>query len=336
MTGTYNELISRSATGSDPLVPEPLSADVWQEAPKMSAALSLMRTVPLSAKTERLPVLDVLPISYWVGGDTGLEQTSLQEWKGVTLVVEQLATIIPIPVAYMDDTQIPIWAQVLPRMGESAGKLIDQAIFWGANIPSTWGTPVYPAAIQAGNYVQDGFLDAEGAEGAADFGQSVAALGDHMSQTGYDLTAFAARPGLKWRLAGMRSEQGNPIFQPDMTAPASGTLYGYPISMPLNGSWDSSRAQLLAGDFSKAIIGMRQDMTYKMLDQAVISDDNGKVILNLAQQNAVAMRLIMRLAYATINPVTVMAPSDTIDGAGSTTMRWPFGVVASVPLVTEG
>jgi hypothetical protein len=42
------------------------------------------------------------------------------------------------------------------------------------------------------------------------------------------------------------------------------------------------------------------------------------------QQDAVAMRMTMRLAYATVNPVTVMSAGRTI------TQRWPFGAVLGV------
>jgi hypothetical protein len=81
---------------------------------------------------------------------------------------------------------------------------------------------------------------------------------------------------------------------------------------------------MLAGDFKKAIIGIRQDINFKMFTEGVISDDTGKVILNLMQQDAVAMRMTMRLAYATVNPVTIMKP-----GVGMTA-RWPFGAVLGV------
>jgi hypothetical protein len=78
---------------------------------------------------------------------------------------------------------------------------------------------------------------------------------------------------------------------------------------------------MLAGDFSKAIIGIRQDISFKMFTEGVISDDTGAVVLNLMQQDAVAMRMVMRLAYATVNPVTVMQKGTAI------TARWPFGAV---------
>lgn len=326
---TYNTSIARAASGADPLVPENLSASIFQEMPKQSAALSLMQRVTLSSRTLRMPVLDVLPVAYWVSGDTGLKQTTNQAWKNVSLIVEELAAIVPISEAYLDDADVPIWDQVRPRMVEACGKLIDSAVIFGVNKPPTWGTDIYTAATASGNVVKDGFLDAGATEAAADFGQSVAALGDVMAQTGYTMNGFVGRPGLNWRLMGMRSGQGAPIFQPNLSEDAPARLYGYPIAMPENGAWDGTKAQLIGGDWNKAIIGMRQDMTWKVFTEGVVSDGNGAVVLNLMQQDSMALRVVMRIAYATVNPVTTMQPAETIDGANSTVMRFPFGVIAT-------
>jgi HK97 family phage major capsid protein len=325
----YNDIISRASSGSDALVPEPLSNEIFQELPRQSAALSLMAHMPLSARTQRIPVLDMLPVAYFVGGDTGMKQTAQQAWKGVQLVVEEIATIIPVPEAYLADADVDVWAQVQPRMIEAVGALVDSAVLWSSAKPSTWGQSIYDGAINAGNVVKDGYLDAAGAEPAEDFAQSVTALGDAMSQTGYVIKGFAARPGLAWRLRGIRSAQGAPIYQPDLQGGGAGNLYGFPMPEVDNGSWQASKAQLLCGDWTKAVIGLRQDISFKLFDQGVISNDAGAVVLNLLQQDSVAMRLTLRMAYATANPVTIMQPAETIDGTGGTTQRWPFGVVQS-------
>lgn len=339
MANTFNQGVFRAGTGydvpgssgGDALVPEPLSTSIIQELPKASSALSLCKKTVLSTKTERMPVLDVLPVAYWVGGDTGLKQTSQQQWKNVVMVVEELACIIPIPQAYLDDADMPIWDQVQPRMVEAAGQLIDEAVFWDINKPSTWGTSIVGGAVAAGNVIEDGFNN-WGATAttltASDFGQTITTLGDNMAQTGYTVNGFVGRPGLNWRLAGLRTSTGVPVYNSinqDMSQAnaLNGSLYGFPIAMPDNGSWQSNDAQLIAGDFSKAIIGVRQDISFKLFTEGVISDQNGAVVLNLMQQDAVAMRMVMRLAYATVNPVTIMQP-----GKGITT-RWPFAVVAS-------
>ena len=56
-----------------------------------------------------------------------------------------------------------------------------------------------------------------------------------------------------------------------------------------------------------------------MFTEGVVSDDDGRVILNLMQQDAVAMRVVMRMAFATANPVTALN--------ASAQTRYPFGVV---------
>jgi hypothetical protein len=63
----------------------------------------------------------------------------------------------------------------------------------------------------------------------------------------------------------------------------------------------------------------RRDLTYKVLDQAVLSDDTGKVIYNLAQQDMLALRVTGRFAYATANPAT------RTGGTG-----FPFSVLSDV------
>jgi HK97 family phage major capsid protein len=277
-----------------------------------------MNKTTLSSKTQRMPVLDVLPMAYWVGGDTGLKQTSQMAWQNVIMVVEELACIVPIPLAYLDDADVPLWSQVQPRITEAVGALIDSAVLWGVNKPATWGEAVFTGAGKSGQCVLEGT--------GVDLGQDVTELGAIMAETGYTVSGFAAMPGIGWKMAGIRSAQGVPIYQPDMTDTPGGKLYGYQMSEVNNGSWINpvNGALMLAGDFTKAIIGIRQDINFKMFTEGVISDDTGKVILNLMQQDAVAMRMVMRLAYATVNPVTIMNPSHTI------TQRWPFGAVLGV------
>jgi HK97 family phage major capsid protein len=321
---TYNTHVGRTTSGSDPLVPEPLATAIIQEAPKASAALSLMNRTTLSAKTQRMPVLDVLPVAYWVGGDTGMKQTTLQAWKNVVMVVEELACIVPIPLAYLDDADVPLWGQIQPRITEAVGQLIDLAVLWGINKPATWGESVFTGAGKSQHFIVQGT--------GVDLGQDVSKLGVLMAQSGYSVNGFSAMPGMTWNLVGLRSAQGVPIYQPDMTATPGGTLYGYPMREIDNGSWQSGAtgAVMLMGDFSKAIIGIRSDISFKMFTEGVISNDSGVVILNLMQQDAVAMRMTMRLAYATINPVTIMQPTNPMTGTPPPNNRWPFGAILPV------
>jgi HK97 family phage major capsid protein len=307
----YDSIITRDGS-DDPLVPEPVSAQILQEMPTQSFLLQRAGRVQMSTRTQRQPVLDVLPMAYWVSGDSGMKQTTSVDWKNVHLVAEELAVIVPIPEAYLDDAQVPIWDEVRPRIVEALGAKIDAAGLFGTDKPGSWPTDIYTSAVAAGNTVVTGTGD--------DFGQDVALLGEKIAQDGFSVNGFASRPGLKWKLVGLRSQDGIPIYQSNLqdgTGP--GNLYGYPISEVTNGSWDSTEAELIAGDWTKAIIGMRQDISWKMFDQGVISNAEGQVVLNLMQQDSVALRVTMRVAFATSNPVTRLQSAEMA--------RYPFGVV---------
>lgn len=306
----YDDIIERDES-NDPLIPTPVSDQILQEMPTSSFILQRAGQVRMSTKSQRQPVLDVLPRAYWVSGDNGMKQTSTVDWKNVTLVAEELAVIVPIPEAYLDDAQVPIWDEVRPRIVEALGAKIDAAALFGTDKPQSWPGDIFHSAVAAGNTVMIGTGD--------DFGVDVALLGEKIALDGFAINGFASRPGLGWRLVGLRSQDGVPIYQPDLQNGRGGNLYGYPLREVLNGSWDAQEAELIAGDWSKCIVGMRQDISWKMFTEGVISDDEGKVILNLMQQDSVALRVTMRLAYATSNPVTALNTS------GET--RYPFGVV---------
>lgn len=297
--------------GTDPVVPEPLSADIIQELPDHSSVMSMARKVPMATRTQRMPVMNTMPTAYFVNGDSGLKQTTDMEWANVNLVVEEIAALVPVPDAYIDDANIPIWDEVRPRMVEAIAKKIDGACLFGTDKPSTWSPALVPAAIAAGNTV---------AANNADLPLSVAELAEKVTLDGYtNVSGWLVRPGFKWRLLRVRDTTGQPIYQADLANGRGGNLFGYPMEEVTNGAWDASAADLLLGDWTKAIVGTRQDISFTMSDQGVIVDDDGKVIYSAFQQDGKIMRVVMRMAWATANPVT------NLNANAST--RFPFGVL---------
>ena len=97
------------------------------------------------------------------------------------------------------------------------------------------------------------------------------------------------------------------MYVPSLAQGTPSTLYGYPLNEVMNGAWDAEKAVMLAADWSKFIVGIRQDMTYQIFDQGVISDSTGKVIVNLMQQDMKALRVVMRVGFAVANPMTRVA-----------------------------
>lgn len=299
--GAVNDIIESDAS-DDPLIPTPVAAEVIKELPKSSAVMQLARKRPMSTKSLRQPVLSVLPEAYFVDGDTGLKQTTSQDWKNLVLIAEEIAVIVVIPDNYLDDSQVPIWDEVRPEIVSAFGRKIDLATLFGIDKPATWGPAIAPHAEAAGNVVTEGDYD--------DLALDVSNLARIMAEKGASANGFSVAPGFNWRLVGLRSADGVPIYSSPTDA-APGRLYGQRLAEIDNGGWDPTRASLIAGNWSKAIVGTRTDMRFRLFTEGVISDSDGKVIVNLMQQDSVALRAVMRLGWQLANPVNPLATEES-------------------------
>ena len=314
----YNNLIDR--TDAAALIPEEVSKEIISGLPKQSAALHLFRQVKMSSKQTRMPVLSALPTAYFVNGDTGLKQTSDLAWQNKALEAEELAVIIPIPEAVLDDAEYDIWGEIKPRVEEALGVAIDAAVFFGTNKPTSWGDSVEDHAAAAGNTF------VRGSVAGKDLAHNVNATMKLVESDGYDVNFFLSRKALKADLRDLRDANGGFLYTPSMQVGTPAALYGEEILYADNGAFDEARADLLCGDRTQGIIGLRQDITIKILDQAIIQDNTGAIIYNLAQQDMVAMRVVMRLAWQVPNPVNRMNSNNTT--------RSPFGVLRPAGFVS--
>lgn len=298
----YNSVIDR-ATNAAIELPEQVASDVIQEATAGSVVMQLARKVRMSSKTYRQPVLDVLPDAYWVNGDTGLKQTTSVEWDSIYLTAEPLAVLVVVPDEFIDDATVPIWSEVRPLIAQAFGRKLDNAALWNVDRPASWSDSVYTHAAAAGNFVEIG-QNAGLVAGSAgsDLAVDVAAMGLQLANDGFNLDSFASQPGFNWRLLGMRTETGEPIYT-GLVGDNRAGLYGVPFVESRNGAWNSE-VKLIGGDWSKAILGTRMDMTYTMHTDAVISDGSGNVVFNAMQQDSKIMRVVGRFGFAVANPVT--------------------------------
>lgn len=312
MASNYTDLTNRTDAGA--LIPEAVSREIIQSLPKQSASLSLFRKLSMGTRTTRMPVLSALPQAYWVGGDTGLKETTKQAWANKFLVAEELAVIVPIPDAVAADVSYDLWGEIRPNLVEAFGIKIDEAVLFGIEKPASWTDPaIVPGAVAAGNALALNSL--VGKDIVSHVNETMARVEDD----GFDVNGFAARRRIRATLRDLRDANGGPIFSPSLTAEGVATIYGEPVAYVDNGAWDDSAADLIAGDWSKAILGIRQDITYKVFTEGVISNDAGAVVLNLMQQDSAAMRAVMRVGYVVANPMYRMSPVEA--------SRFPFSVL---------
>ena len=309
----YDKVIDRSDAAA--LIPEEVSREIVQGVAETSACLRLFRRLPnMSRKQQRIPVLSALPTAYFVNGDTGLKQTTEQAWENKYLNAEEIACIVPIPEAVLDDADYDIWAEVRPRIVEAFGVVIDAAILFGTNAPASWPDSILDGATNAGHVVALGtgadiYDDIMGENGVISL----------VEEDGYMVNGHIAAMTMKAKLRGLRDTSGQPIFVRSMQDRTRYELDGEPMEFPANGAFDVTQALMFSGDFRQAVYAMRQEITYKVLTEAVIQDNTGAIVYNLAQQDMVALRAVMRLAWQVPNPVNRLQPTAA--------QRYPFAVL---------
>lgn len=313
-----NSIISRNDLSG--LIPEPVTREIIQGVTEGSAVLRMGRKLPnMTSKTQTLNVLDALPMAYWVDGDTGYKQTSKQAWDKKKIYAEELAVIIPIPEAALDDANYDIWGEIRPRIVDAMGQRIDEAVLFGTNKPASWRDSILTTATAAGNVVAR-------AASNPDLYQEL--LGENgvfakVEADGFDVSGVMAAVGMKAMLRGLVDSNKQPIFKEigGMQDRSRYALEGAPMDFPKNGAFDASKALLIAGDFNQLVYAIRQDVTYKILTEATIVDPSTKeVIYSLAQQDMVALRAVMRLGWEIPNPINYMQPTAAD--------RCPFAVYA--------
>ena len=295
--------IDRSALSG--LIPEPVTREIMQGAIAESAVLRMGRRLAnMSSKTQTINVLDALPSAYFVNGeatDSGageaFKQTTKMAWDKKKIYAEEIAVIVPIPEAALDDADYDIWGEVKPRLTEAFGKVIDAAILFGTNKPSTWRAGVVPSAIAAGNGVPVGtsvFDDIMGENG----------LISKVELDGFNPNGVMAAIQMRGKLRGLKDTTGQPIFKSDMQGATRYGLDGMDMYFPMNGAFDPNQAQMIVGDWSQLVYAIRQDMTFKIFTEGVIQDPSTKAITyNLMQNDMVALRAVMRLGWEIANPV---------------------------------
>ena len=321
----FNSLISR--TDAAALIPEDVSAEILSNLPTMNPLMQLARKLPnMSRAQRRIPVLGTFANAYFVSGDTGLKQTSDVAWENKYIDAEELAVIVPIAEAVLDDVEFDIWAQVRPEIERALSRAITGAVLYGTNIPASWTTNLGAAGLVAGSTAASHTISA-----AAYTDLYEAILGEKADGTdglfmlpeadGFVIDGTVAHMSMKGKLRNVRDVDGMPIFKTNMQSATQYELDGTPIYFPTDGSVAAGSSLLVSGQWNQLVYSIRQDITYKILDQAVIQDGAGNIVYNLAQQDMVALRAVIRLGFALPNPPTYMNETDAT--------RFPFAVLTA-------
>ena len=288
-------------TNVEALIDTQVANEIFEGVVKESKALSMFRRLPnMTSDKTKLRVLDSLPIAYFVDESTnnGRKNLTKMAWDKKYINAAELAVIVPIKENVLNDTSIDIWAEVKPRVVEAFGKKIDNAIFNGTDKPADWRAGLIPSIVTAGAEVTEG----------DNLYSDINDVMTKVEESGYNVTGLLGGVGLKGKFRMLTDTTGQPIKGTEIDS--------LPKAFLDNGAWDKTKSILIAGDFSQAVYAIRQDVTYKVLTEAVIQDpSNGDILYNLAQDDMVALRVVMRLGWEIPNPVNAL---------NETATRFPF------------
>lgn len=259
-----------------------------------SAALSTFTQVPTGTRDSLVPVLSKDVEAAWISpADTGLKRPDAPKWEPGALTAEELAVIVPVPNNVIADQTFNLSAAMTPLFTRAMARGIDRAALFGVDKPAGWTSlSVLEAAAGAGNTVEAGEDPVEDLLAAAEL----------PSVQGYLIDRAVVRPGWQFAAARLRAH--------DLVANPAGAAEAFPLilaGLPLYvnpPAFDASKAVSFAIDSTCCLIGVRQDLTITVHQDAVITDDAGKVVFNAMQQDSVVYRCVMRVGYLLAKPPT--------------------------------
>lgn len=295
----YNSIITDADVAA--LNTEEVQRTFLRDIPDQSAALRVFTRIPAGAGTVRLPVLSALPTAYWVDGSTGLKQTTKAAWANRSININELAALVPVPDATIEDADFDVLAAVRPLVATAAGRLIDQAVFFGTGLPTGWTGPtggIVGHATAAGHTRARGTATAANGGVSEDINQTLAFI----EADGFDPNFAVAARTIRALLRSARDTTGQKLL--DVT---QNTVEGIGITFAMPGLWGTSTgsAELIFGDGTQGAIAVRRDMTFEVDNSAVINDENGNIVYNAFQQDLTILRVTMRVGFVVANTLTL-------------------------------
>jgi HK97 family phage major capsid protein len=300
--------IPSDATINDGLLPINIASEFIRSLQHTSVAMALGTVRQLPAGTTRFPSIASLPAPAWLASSTAQKPSGWATFSSQDVVPEELAVIVILPLNTINDLSFDVWAQIEPDMRTKFAQAIDAAVIFGTAAPPSFyvggivahataggNTAVLPATITA----------------SADAASTVDTALSAVEADGYDPSGFGANVKFRSTVRNARNLQGDLIYQANPTAGAPSTLYGLPVYYESGAGWSDLNTLAIPGDWSKLIIGVRQDISVAVSDDATLMD--GATPVSMFERDSRAFRMTMRLGAAIVNP----------SGAGKS----PFGAI---------
>lgn len=269
-------------------VPVEQAKEIMKDVARGSSILRLSKVSNMESDTKKVPVMTEGPGAYWVGEGERIK-TSKAGWIYPELKAKKLAVIIPVTKEKLNDTTIDVFEELKEPIAEAFYKAIDAAAIFKTNSP--FAKSIMDCIEASGNKIEietNKTLDLDVSDAMAT-----------VEEDGYDVNGFVGRVGIKNSLRKLRDANGNQLFVDGIDGKE---FYSQPIEFSRNGAWDKTKAEIVGADWDKSLVGVRASIEYEILKEATLEGTewtDGKP-LSLAEQDMIAVKATMRIAYLPI------------------------------------
>ena len=287
--------VYRGTTGV--VTPQDVSEQVWQGIRQNSFVMAHANRINLPGTGVKVNIITGDPTPAWVE-ETHEKTVSEPTFSNKTIVPYKLAVIVPFSNEFRRDEDT-LYAAVIDRMPYAMAKMLDQTIFFGTAPGANFDTLTGADAV-------DLKADPAGAINSA-----ITAIG----VAGGTANAIAVSPQGYGILTGAKDDSGSLLFG-GYNSTGNPTPFGLPtetVHAAYKAGSSAANTVGFIGDWSKAHIGVVQDLNMTVTDQASLND--GTNTIHLWQRNMFAVRMEMEVGFATESDDFFQRLTDTYPAA---------------------
>jgi HK97 family phage major capsid protein len=287
------------------IIPHEYSQQIIHEVEQQSVVLQLAQKMPMGTKITELPVTGALPRAQWVTGanappaGTGRKPYTDLKLQPQVVTAEEIAAVVAIPEQYLDDNTINLWNWARPKMAEAIAVRLDETVlFGGAGIPATFPVGGVCAAAYSTNITV-------GIDAVDGVNKAMSAV----ELQGLNVTGHSADIGAKGQFRGVRDQNGSLLLGTEQVGNMQRpTLYGAPIAYGQFANIGATGAEFITGAWDYLVMGVRQDIRFRIEPAGVIADAAGAVLVSGFQDNVVPCKVWARFGCTIVKPVTPRVP----------------------------
>ena len=283
-------------------VPTQLLQEVQRIMQVYGVARREMRYLPFTGpgNSRTIPVLGTNVSVSWTneGAKAGQSQP---KFTVVTQTLKKLTAITPMTEEILEDTALDLTGLIAELFAEAIAKEEDVQFLAGSGSP--WTGVLNASGVNSVTVTGTGGI----ADATAD---DLLAMIDATPAGALNGSKFYMHRTVLSKFRKLKDTTNNYIFQgPIGDKPA--TIWSYPVveceALPTatTCATNATKGVIFGNLRMAAILGDKQNIRVKLLDQATITDTDGSTVVNLAEQDMLAIRTVERVGYVLALPAAV-------------------------------